>query len=221
MNLHHSFRCAGSVPILVFIGYAFLRGPEPPGQASRFEEGPAARLDLYGDPLPAGTIMRLGTTRFRHAGPVRCLAVSPDGRLLAPGGDDNVVRLWDAATRREIRQFSIGNELSPPTAVAFSPDGKALVCSVKCVTHLDHPLSLWDVSSGRQIRFLNGIAQETHGVMFTPDGKFVICGGPNLIDVASGALVRSSPRKAAHSSPLGHQKYRQTVEAQRASSVGS
>jgi RNA polymerase sigma factor (sigma-70 family) len=48
---------------------------------------------------PENVVAVLGELRGHHAGHVLCLAVSPDGKLLATGADqDNNVRLWDAET---------------------------------------------------------------------------------------------------------------------------
>ncbi len=57
-----------------------------------------------------------------HTDPVYAIAWSPDGKTLATAGFDNTVRLWDAATRKEIKKYDGHTKLV--LAVAISPDGK-------------------------------------------------------------------------------------------------
>lgn len=44
------------------------------------------QLDGYGDPLPEGARLRLGTERFRHGGDDSRTAVFPDGKRIAAFG---------------------------------------------------------------------------------------------------------------------------------------
>jgi WD40 repeat protein len=63
------------------------------------------RADLFGDPLPAGATVRLGTTRFRHESRVECAAFSPDGAILASSTGGRHIYLWNAATGEQIGHF--------------------------------------------------------------------------------------------------------------------
>ena len=53
-------------------------------------------VDLYGDPLPEGAVMRLGTVQLRAAG--ARLAITDDGKTLVGLRGDRFVTFWDAET---------------------------------------------------------------------------------------------------------------------------
>lgn len=57
-----------------------------------------------------------------HSRPIRCLAFSPEGRLLATSGYDDVIRLWDVETGRMLRVIPAPDGY----AIAFSSDGRHL-----------------------------------------------------------------------------------------------
>jgi RNA polymerase sigma factor (sigma-70 family) len=78
------------------------------------------------------------TAELRGAGQFRCAAFSPDGKRLATGHDDGVVRVWDAATGKELDRLP-GHD-GPVRVVAFSPDGRTLASGGSDTTVL-----LWDV----------------------------------------------------------------------------
>ena len=53
-----------------------------------------------------------------------CVAFAPDGKTLASGGGGEGVRLWDAATGRELRRIT--TDESRVFDLAFAPDGRTL-----------------------------------------------------------------------------------------------
>src|SRR5436190_1203028 len=66
---------------------------------------PPVRVGPDGEPLPAGALSRVGGIRFRHTGWAIMVAFSPDGKQLATAGNDNLIRIWDPATGRQIREL--------------------------------------------------------------------------------------------------------------------
>lgn len=94
---------AASAAYLAVAGLGVLHSADPAEKATEVKEV-AARADLHGDALPAGAVQRLGTVRFRYR--ATAIDVSPDGKLLAAGGADNQIRLFDAETGKEVRRLT-------------------------------------------------------------------------------------------------------------------
>jgi WD40 repeat protein len=98
------------------------------------------------------------------------IAFSPDSAWLALSGDDNVVRLWDVASSKEIRQYKGHKDYI--TSILFTPDGKSLITSAA-----DATIRFWDVASGRETRRLDDVGGYTDCLALSPDGKTLAAAG--------------------------------------------
>src|SRR5262252_1112540 len=75
-------------------------------------------------------------------------------------------------------------------SVAFSPDGLWLASGSS-----DSAVKLWEASSGKLVRSLNGHQAAVNSVDFSPDGRWLASGSDDntvkLWEASSGKLVRS------------------------------
>jgi RNA polymerase sigma factor (sigma-70 family) len=152
-----------------------------------------ARTDRYGDPLPDGALVRMGTIRFRHAEGVTCFAFSPDGKTLVSGGHDYTLRLWDMATGKEVRRL-LGHR-GAVRNLALSPDGSVLASSGDAWRGQEPGrILLWDVGTGKERARLPGPEKQATCLAWSPDGKTLAAGGEDgslrLYALAAGREVR-------------------------------
>lgn len=84
-----------------------------------------------------------------HTDGVLTSAFSPDSKLIATGGRDNAIRIWDVKTGRLIR--TMFGHTDPVRSLNFNSDGTQLVSG-----GMDDLVITWDVAKGNQIqKFVN------------------------------------------------------------------
>jgi RNA polymerase sigma factor (sigma-70 family) len=194
---------------------AYAPQREPAGPARQDERAltrPAGkdmkRVDLLGDPLPAGAVLRLGSTRLRGESSF-AVAFSPDGKWLAAGGWDKRIRLWDAETGKEVRTL-FGPERGV-WAVAFSRDGKLLAGA-----GLDKTVYLWDPATGKDMGRLEGFPEDVHALAFSPKGDRLVTGdvqSVRLWQVPGGKLLHTLQDKGANAVSVAFAPDGRTVAA--------
>jgi WD40 repeat protein len=154
---------------------------------------PEARLGAYDAVTGADRFSDQG-----HVALVWSMAFRPDGRMLASGGTDGRVCLWDLGTQPD--------GFAPPArrltgpgpqvwSVAFSPDGRLLASG-----GVDGSVRVWDVATGQVVPELcTDATQAPAAVAFSPDGLTLASGsGEPSNDVARGEVQLWDVRTGQH-----------------------
>jgi WD40 repeat protein len=125
-----------------------------------------------------------------HRDWVNSVAVSPDGRILASGSEDNTIKLWDMKTGKILRTFKKGwwqkGHEGPVRTVIFSPDGYFLVSGSD-----DNTIKFWELKTGKVRRILVGNGLWVRSLAFSPDGRILAseCEMIKLWEVRTGKTL--------------------------------
>lgn len=122
-------------------------------------------------------------------GQLRSLAYSPDGKMIAAGGDDKIVRMWNANSG----QLLLANKGNYPVrAVAFSPDGKLLASArLRPDTYNEGSVIIMSTTGTGTVsqEYLGDIVG---GLAYSPDGELLGMTGYSAVCQNTISCIRST-----------------------------
>lgn len=125
-----------------------------------------------------------------HPAPVYAATFTPDGALLASGGFDQKIKLWNVATGKELRTLEGHQGLV--LSLAVSPDGHTLASGSS-----DNTIKLWDIPSDKPLAQWAGHADAVRAVAISSDGTYVLSAGADaklrVWSWPSGKLLQTLP----------------------------
>lgn len=128
-----------------------------------------------------------------HTNGISCVAISPDGQLLASGSEDSTIKLWYIPDSERVLWsplLTLSGHSAAVKSVAIGPDEQTIVSG-----SADKTIKVWDLHSGELKHTIEGHANWVKSVAVSPDGQILASGGQEKIiklwHLQTGELLRT------------------------------
>lgn len=111
---------------------------------------------------------------------IDALAISPDGRRLASGSADGVLRIWELSSGQEAATLS--GHTGRIMSLDWNPDGERVISG-----SADFTARIWDLRSRRSVAELK-MQDWVRSVAYSPNGRWIATGSGSGFVAAEGAV---------------------------------
>jgi WD40 repeat protein len=123
-----------------------------------------------------------------HSLSVNAVDISPDGKYLVSGSDDQTLRIWNLANGESVHILE-GHQ-GAVSDVVFSPDNKTMASCGE-----DQTIRIWNFQDAHVLQALKGHTSTVLSLSFSPDGRFIASGSfdktVRLWEIKTGELIRT------------------------------
>ncbi|MBC7967592.1 MAG: hypothetical protein H7Z17_16885, partial [Fuerstia sp.] len=175
--------------------FAYLQNAEPERIGDRLDRLQLSDAEIDDAGFEFRYLHRQANLRPRmipaHTASAEAVAFSPDGKIIASGGQDFVAELWSSENGEHLRTLYASHD--PVTALAFSPDSKHLVAGTQDTGLQGHEtrVDVWDYNTGTLVTTLPHHCS-VHRLVFSLNGQYLITATADPDELGELRIYRTS-----------------------------
>jgi RNA polymerase sigma factor (sigma-70 family) len=160
--------------LVIGVAMAQVGTADPPKAADPPSKVAAPRLDHFGDPLPDGAMLRLGTVGFRLPN-VTGVGFRKTGELVA-FSQDRTLHVWPADLTAKPKVATAGRAGYYGFSRALSADGR-----FAAAVESDGRIIVWDATGDQLVEYLSREARDARYSVFSPNGTWLAVNASGIL----------------------------------------
>jgi WD40 repeat protein len=105
-----------------------------------------------------------------HSGPIYCIAVTSDKKMIFSGGEDNTIKQWSVERGNIVKIFQ-GHSMIISSIASSNKDNNFLISG-----SFDRTVRIWNINDARQLCVLNGHMGRVMDLALSDDQKWIASG---------------------------------------------